>query len=170
MADKYLAYQSDGGIGQNEAVVVSEGASDAGKIPGADSTGRLDVTWLPVGVGADTYTATVAEALSAGDFVNCFSDAGTFSARKADNSNGRAAEGFVLAAAAVGEVATVYYLGETNTELSALATGGKVWLGTAGGVIAAPPAGSSTGILAQYLGRASSATELLTTFSPPVRL
>jgi hypothetical protein len=108
--------------------------------------------------------------LSAGDFVNSFSDAGTFSVRKADNSNGRQAEGFVLASASVGETATVYTLGETNTELSGLTVGAKYWLGIAGGVIDAPLAGSSAGSVAQYLGRAGSATELITTFSPPVTL
>jgi hypothetical protein len=170
MADKYIAYRDDGGLGQKTATVVSTGTSDAGKIPAADSTGRLDPTWLPVGVGADTFTATVHEALSAGDFVNSFSDEGVFSVRKADNSNGRPAEGFVLASAGVGETATVYTLGETNTELSGLTVGAKYWLGIAGGVIAAPLAGSSAGSVAQYLGRAGSETELITTFSPPVLL
>lgn len=61
--------------------------------------------------GVVTLPATIAasESLSAGDFVNIWSDAGTPKVRKADAStSGKEAVGFVLSAVTSGSQATVY--------------------------------------------------------------
>jgi hypothetical protein len=173
MAEKYLTLADDGLPKLKPGTVVSGGAANAGDIPAGDSSGRLDKSWMPVGVGADTFTAVASETLSAGDFVNTFSNSGVFSARKADNSNGRAAHGFVLAAASATQTATIYNLGEANTSLSSLAIGTQYFLGVAGGVIATPldkDDPDNAGFLSQRLGFARSATELLTVQAPPVKL
>jgi hypothetical protein len=117
--------------------------------------------------------ATASEAISAGNFVNLYANSGVFSVRKADNSNGREAHGFVLAAVASAGTATVYQLGELNSSLSGLTVGADYWLGTGGGIIATPldeTDDDNIGLVSQYLGRAKSATELITVQDEPVPL
>ncbi|MDR0717520.1 MAG: hypothetical protein LBF50_08900 [Azoarcus sp.] len=172
MVDKYLARDA-GKTGQKTPVTASAGTSDAGKILALDSSGKIDPTVLPDGVGANVNTAVAAENLSAGAFVNLFNDGGTFSARLADNSNGRAADGFVLVAVASAASASVYPLGELNSGLSSLTVGAEYWLGTVGGVIATPLDETSTsnaGYLSQFLGKAKSATEMITVRDEAVTL
>ena len=142
---------------RNDALEVSTGASDGGKIVKTDSTGRFDPSLMPVGIGADTQEIVSFEDLVAGDFVNIFDDGGTPSVRKADASNGRDANGFVLTGVTAPALATVYFEG-TNTQLSAMTPAARQYLGTSGAVTGTP--NTTTGQLHQYLGKASSATEL----------
>jgi hypothetical protein len=139
------------------AIATSAGVADALKIVMTDSTGRLSSTLMPVGIGADTFTAAATEALAAGNFVNVYDDAGTTKVRKADASNSRDANGFVLEAVSNAATATVYRLG-TNNQLTSLTAGLTYYLSgsVAGGVTATAP---TAGII-QELGTASSATAL----------
>ena len=147
------------------AIATSAGAADAGKIPALDSTGRIDTSMMPVGIGANTTQATASEAIGAGKFINYWGNAGVFSMRLADNSNGRQADGYVTAAVASGAVGTGYPLDGTNAQLTGLTVGTRYWLGTAGGVTPTPldeaDAGNANKI-SQYLGVAKSTTELVT--------
>lgn len=155
------------------AIVSSAGAADAGKIIGADANGLLDPSFLPPGIGANQAVAPAFEALSAGEYINLFNDAGTLKARKADNSNGRPAHGYVGAAVAVAATATVKRLNTVNSHQSGLSAGDAYWLGTAGGVISAPLDATdlaNSGKVCQYLGIAKSATELVTVEEAPVYL
>lgn len=164
MPRKFLIREA-GGDKQHSPVVLSEGVASAGEIPALDETGRLDESVMPLGIGADTTPAIASETLGAGKFVNYHNDGGVFSARLADNSNGRHADGFVLEEYAVGSTAIVYPLDGTNASLSGLTGAARYFLGTAGGVItpaldAAAPV--NAGRICQYLGVAKSATELVT--------
>lgn len=144
---------------------VSAGAADAGKIPAFGPDGRLHLSMMPVGIGAQTTQATASEAIGAGKFVNFFDNGGTFSMRLADNSNGRAADGFVTEAVASAAVGSVYPLDGTNASLTGLTVGTHYWLGTAGGVVATPLDEADAGNvnkISQYLGVAKSTTELVT--------
>lgn len=142
----------------------SAGSADAGKLIATDSTGKLDSSFLPTGIGANTVTGTASEALTAGAFVNLFDNSGAMGVRLADNTNGRPAHGYVNSAVASAAAATVYRLNTVNSNLSGLSPGDDYWLGTAGGVVstALDPA-TDTGKVDQYLGVAKSATELVTT-------
>lgn len=141
----------------------SAGSADAGKLIAASSDGKLDASFLPTGIGANQVIVPATEALSAGQFVNLYDATGVLSARLADNSNTRAAWGYVKAAVVSSEMATIYRLNTVNANLSSLVVGADYWLGTAGGVINAPldPV-TDVGKMDQYLGIASSATELVT--------
>lgn len=156
-----------GGLPEHiKALVTSSGAGDGGKIVATEeSTGRLSPTVMPAGFGSKVIAATAFEGVSAGKFVNFFNDGGTFSGRLADNSNGRPANGFVLESYTAAQVMDVYPLDEINTELSALTPDSIYFLGTAGDIIT--PALDSTddannGKINQLLGKAKSATELIT--------
>ena len=154
---------------QLSALVASTGVGDAFKIVATGADGKLDNSLMPNGIGAQTTIATASETLGAGKFVNYFDNAGAFSARLADNSNGRPANGYVLTEFTVGQPAVVYPLDGVNSALTGLVVAGAYYLGTAGGVIATPldeETEAGTGKISQALGIAKSATELVTDDSP----
>lgn len=149
----------------------SAGAGDAGKIPALDATGRLDSSMMPVGVAAETTAAVASEALSAGNAVNLWNDAGTLKARKADASTtGKEANGFVLATVSLGDTATVYGPSQANTQVTGLTVGAKLWLdpATPGGVTDTPP--STAGQTSQYVGKATAATAYVFDPADPITL
>ena len=169
MANKYLAMAA-GLIKEVEALVTSSGASDAGKLIALDSSGKIDESVLPTGIGAETKTLPASEALSAGDFINFWDDSGTLKVRKADASTtGKQADGFVLAAVDTDANATVYTAG-INNQLTSL-TGGPVMFlsaSTAGDATATAPGAS--GNVVQQVGIRLSATEIAFEPSRPVEL
>lgn len=136
MADRYKTLNS-GKDTMVEATDTSTGVAEAGDIVALGSDGKLDPSLLPTGVGPDIKIAEAAEALSAGDYVNIFDDAGTVKVRLADNSNGREAHGFVLTAFSAAASATVFFEG-ANSAAPAGTAGQRAYLGTAGGVTTTP--------------------------------
>lgn len=164
MAQRFLAIVN--GVRRHiEAIVASAGVADGGKIAALGANGRFDMSVMAEGIGANTTQATASETLGAGKFVNYHNDGGAFSARLADNSNGRHADGFVLEEFTLGTTATVYPLDGTNAELTGLTIGARYWLGTAGGVTATPldeTDAANANKISQYLGVAKSETELVT--------
>ena len=161
---KYLA-RVNGVTKRESPVVVSAGSADAGKILAVGDDGRLDETVLPLGIGAQITIAPASEGLDAGNFVNLYADSGVMKARKADNSNGRVAHGFVKDAVLDSADASVYALDGVNGGLTGLSPGDMHWLGTAGGVISTPldeTSAANDNKVSQQLGIATSATELRT--------
>lgn len=146
--------------------VTSAGAGDAAKLVALDGGGKLDSTLFPAGFGEDTLLLTASEALTAGDFINIWDDAGTTKMRKADSSNARMAHGFVLAAVSSAATGTAYGLGQINDQLSSLTGGTNYFLGTAGAVTTTVP--STAGHIVQYLGTPHSATAMRFVQSTPI--
>jgi hypothetical protein len=139
--------------------ITSAGADDAGKLVALDSTGKIDSTMMPSGIGADTASVLSSEALSAGDLVNIYNSTGTAKCRKADASTpGKEAHGFVLTAVTSGTNATVYFEG-TNTQCTGL-TPGVLYLSasTPGGVTSTAP--TVSGNVVQRVGFAISTTSM----------
>lgn len=164
--DKYI-YQNAGTLTEKAAVQSSAGAGDAGKIPALDTSGRLDSSMMPVGLGADTAVIVASEALAAGDFVNVWNSTGA-KVRKADATvAGKEAHGFVLSAVLSAANATVYFEG-TNTAVTG-ATPGVVFLATTAGT-AAGTSPSGSGNVAQRLGVATAATSINFEPSQPIVL
>ena len=168
MADKYIKNNA-GQLAEVEGTVTSAGAGDAGKIVALDSSGKLDNSIMPSGIGADTEVMATSENLSAGDLVNIWNDSGTRKARKADASNGRRAHGFVLDAVTSPSNATVYMSGDI-TGLTSLTPGVVYYLsgGTAGASTSTSP--STAGYLSQEIGIAVSATAIVFKPQPPITL
>lgn len=157
--NKYIANNA-GKLKEVSSIQSSAGAGDAGKIPALDSTGLLDISMMPVGVGAETVVVASSENLLAGDFVNLYSNAGTANARKADaTSNVKPAHGFVLANVTSPASATVYLISNKNTAITGLTVGSDYYLSTTPGTVTttAPSAASN---IVQFLGRAITATSL----------
>ena len=162
MAGKSFLRQVSGAISEILGIQTSAGAGNAGDIPALDSTGRLDISMMPVGVTPEVVLAVASETLVAGNFVNLWNDTGTLKVRKADASAaGKPANGFVLAGFSTSATATVYLTSNVNTQLSALTPGTDYYLDPAvpGGVTATAPTG--VGKVSQLIGRSTSATSLV---------
>lgn len=143
-------------------------SSSPNKLVMTGADGRLDISVLPVGVGADTAVINASEALAAGDLVNIWNNSGTANVRKADASTaGKEAHGFVLAAVASGQPATVYFEG-TNTQMTGLTPGRQYLSTTPGKTSATAPTGS--GEVVQVVGFAVSATAMNFQSNPPIVL
>jgi hypothetical protein len=162
MAAKKYIKNNGGQLTEQAATVVSAGVANDGDIIALDSTGRLDPSVLPIGVGQEVLSITAFENLSAGDFVNIFLDGGVAKVRKADASGGNAkkADGFVIAAFTTGNTASVYF-GNVNTGVSGLTIGAVYYLSdsVAGGITSTAPTASAA--IVQQLGKAVTATSLL---------
>lgn len=159
MANKYLRNLA-GKIVELEATVVSTGAPDAGEIVALGTDGKLDISLMPAGVGAEVSVVATSENLVAGEFVNFHNSTG-IKARKADaSSNTKWAVGFVLAGVTAPANATVYGISNKNTALVGRTVAAEQWLSTTpGGVTETAP--SAAGQLVQRLGCAESATEMV---------
>jgi hypothetical protein len=145
------------------AITASTGVADGGKIVATDpTTGKLDMSFMPSGVGAETDTIVAdVGGLAAGDIVNIYSNGGTLTARKADASTeGKPAHGFVTAAVIAGNNATVHRPNQTLTGLTGLTVGSEYYLSatTAGLITTTIP--TATGNVVQSVGIAMSATSL----------
>ena len=136
------------------------GAASAGQIPALNATtGLLDVTMLPTGVGPDVQTETASEAISGPALVNVYSNAGTPAVRNANGSAvGKEANGFVLASVASGAQAAVYG-GGLASGFTGLTPGPAYLSDTAAGGVASTGA-TTAGHTYQRVGTALTATVL----------
>ena len=167
--EKFLKHDTAGGFTETVATQAG-GAGNENKVPALDAAGRLDATMMPTGIGADTASIVANGALSAGDFVNIYDNAGTVTCRVADASAlGTRAHGFVLSAVADAAMATVYFEGENNGAGVSGMVGGDVFLSeTAGKATATAPTTSAA--IVQKLGVAISATGINVEIGTPVLL
>ena len=150
------------------STVTSAGAGSSAKLVALDGSGKLDSTVLPVGVGADTATIQASENLAAGDYVNLHNSGGP-RVRKADASNGRRADGFVLASVSSASNATVYFEGQ-NTGVTGKTPGAIQYLSgtTAGATTETAP--TTAGQILQVVGVAVTATAISTECEQPITL
>lgn len=151
----------------------SAGSADAGKLVALNSSGDIDASMLPPGVGGASLSVPTSENLAAGAFVDLYQVSTVLTARNADASAasaGKIARGFTISAVTSPANATVLFAGEANTGLSGLTIGSDYYLddGTPGAVTATEP--TTTGHLSQYLGRALSATEIVFDPGEPIIL
>ena len=147
-----------GNLIEVEANVTSAGAGDSGKVVALDSTGKLDNSLLPPGVGDESKILPASEDLAAGDLVNVWDDTGTTKVRKADATTaGKEADGVVLSAVTSGNNAAVY-VDAINNAATGLTSASALYLSTSAGLTTAT-APSASGNVVQRVGRALSTTE-----------
>lgn len=147
----------------------SAGAGDAGKLVKLNGSGKIDETMLPGEIGSEARTIEASENLAAGDLVNIHNSGGA-RVRKADaTSAGKEAHGFVLAAVTSGQDATVYPEENVIDDLDGLTPGARYFLSTTAGAVT-DTAPSSSGNVAQEIGVALSATEMLFRPRQPITL
>lgn len=148
------------------AITQSTGATDANKIISTDSTGRIHVSFMPVGVEVEALIYPASEALAAGDFLNIWSNGGVLSFRKADASNARPANAFTLSAVANGQQCTGYLQGNNTSAVGAFTPGTPAYLSnvTAGTGSSTAPTLTSSQIY-QELGYGSATGSVMFEFS-----
>jgi hypothetical protein len=153
VADKYIYFDDAAKKKkEKEASDTSAGAGDAGKIVALNVNGLIDDSMLPT---SDSTSYPTTENLAAGNLVNVFDNGGTTSLRKADNSNGRQAHGYVKVGSSSPAANTIYRDG-VNENASGLTVGDPVFLGVSGAPTQDPNVGS--GNILQQVGVAESAT------------
>jgi len=156
---KYLKLDDNSkSIAEESATVTSAGASDEGKIVALNSTGKLDDTVMPTGIGANTIVLPASEALTANDVINIYDDSGTVKVRKADATDATMpVHGYVKDNVTMGSDATVYLDGPLPG--TGLTVGSSYFLSeTAGLVTTTPP--TTSGSVWQRVGVAISATQI----------
>ena len=145
----------------------TSGVTDASKIVQTGADGRLDASLMPPSITGQVKVLPASEALTAGELVNIWSDAGTIKVRKADASNSRLAVGYVAAGVLSGADASIYVEG-IMTGLTGFVPG-LAWLGDAGAITQTPPSSGSGGI-SQIVGTCLSATEMEFEANDPIYL
>lgn len=161
-ANKYIANIA-GKLKEVFGTVISAGVANANQIPALDSTGRLDISLMPIGVDVEVVVAATSENLTAGDFVNLFVVGAAITLRKADSTtNAKPAHGFVIANTISPASATMYILGVRNSYVVGLTVGSRYFLDKAvpGGLTVTAP--SVAGNIVQEIAIATLTTEVLT--------
>lgn len=162
--------------GQNITASIISGSIDESKLDAsvnasldlADSASQPGHTHTSNQITDLIISIEASEDLVAGNYVNIYDSTGA-KVRKADNSNGRAAHGFVKANVTTGQNATIYSLGVDNNQ-SSLTIGGRCYLSTNGTVTQTAPTSAGGAIISQYLGLAISATEINTAIADTIGL
>lgn len=166
---KFIKINTGGSFEEEETANVG-GVSAANKVPNLDAEGKLALTMMPSGIGADTDEIMASEALAAGDFVNIWDDGGTAKLRKATaDALGKRAHGYVLVGVALGETALVYYEGPNN-QLTGLTPGATYFLDSVnpGKVVTSTGLSTTSGHIVQEVGVAVSATKINVEISKPI--
>lgn len=161
---KVIQISSTGTQSEYAGKSTSAGAGDSGEFAILDGTGKLDVSLMPTGFGADVNTLVAGEALAAGDFVYVLAGGGVM---KADATTfAKRAMGYVLASVLNGGNATVYF-DDSNSSLSGLTPGGMYYLSATSGLATLTAPTTSTQYV-QELGIATSATALHVNIKTPI--
>lgn len=164
--EKIVATNTSGVL---DDTIINAATTGANKTVKTRGDGTIDPTILPTGVGPDTASIVASEALAANDLVNVWNDAGTPKVRKADaTTEGKEADGFVLASVVLSGNATVYFEGRI-TGLSGLTPGATQFLATSAG-LRTETVPSAAGNVVQVVGKAISATAMDFEKQPPITL
>ena len=150
----FLTKAVNGLIQTVAAISSSAGAADAGKIIELDADGLLDPSFFPDGVAGN-----VKQNLTAGD--------GSGQVQLADNTSATTkATGFVKQAYAAAATDVAVHFSGVNDQVTAT-VGTTYFLGTAGDIVATPPA-FAVGTICQQLGTACGTNELAVEIDQPI--
>jgi len=163
-AQKPLQLDGSGNLAEVSASQSSAGSGDAGKIVALNASGLIDNTMLP---DIQVVSMLASEAISAGAMINVWSNAGVSSVRNADNTSvAKQAHGFAPGAISSAASGNVVLGGGENAGVSGLTIGAQYFLSTVGAITTVLPTG--TGVIAQPVGVARTATELSVIIQRPV--
>lgn len=161
--EKFIGIDTTTGLEKEfQAINTSSGAGDAAKIISTNAQGKIDVTFLPDGIGADAVSIEASEALAANDLVNVWNDGGTAKLRKANaTDDSKPAHGFVKDNVTSGAQGTIFFNGFISGQ-SGLEPGNTVWLSasTSGAIEDDATNLQTSGNLLQTVGIAISTTQI----------
>lgn len=160
-AAKYISDSS--GILTEVAGVQVGGAGSADKIVALNaSTGLLDISMMPVGIGAEVTSAATSATIPAGHFVNLHNSAGLAARPALCTAASTAAVGFCLALYTHPTTAVVYGISNTNNAIPTISMtiGNIYWLSATSGQVSAASPGTASHIV-QRLGVAQATGTLI---------
>jgi len=139
---------------REQAIQISAGAADSGKITKLNALGELDESMLP---NSEIQSKTAFETLTASDFIHVRSDG---QIEKADaTTSGKPASGFVRVGITAASADKTYGEGILGG-FTGLTVGGAVFLGKTAGAVSQDVSSFTAGNVVQKLGVAWSATEV----------
>lgn len=161
----FITRDTTTGLRKEVAANQTGGSGAENAIAAYDSTGRVPLAAMPVGIVPDSQALLAGEALTAGDY--CYINSSDEIVRASAAPGGHEATGFVLASSALADPATIYFEGR-NTAHTGLTPGARYFLSATvpGGVTTTPVVG--TGKMHQQIGNAASATEMNTTLTADI--
>jgi hypothetical protein len=168
--DKYLVNGANGYQDEALPLTASTGniTADGGRIIGTDpATGLVPESLIP---GRDVIVLVASEALTAGDYVNVWDNAGVPSVRLADASApGKHATGYVQQGYATGANAEVWSEGRNN-QVTGRTPGATQFLDPANPGKAIETRPTTAGQVLQVLGTAYTPTSMSFEWQPPSTL
>lgn len=165
MAIKLIKINTNGTQETYSGSTTSSGTSSSGEFIATNSSGKIDISFLPPGIGEDAIIAIAGESLSSGDMVYIDNLGKVF---KADATTiAKQARGYVTESFASGVNAKVFF-DDSNSFLTGLTPGATYFLSasTPGKVTTTPP--TTSGTIIQEVGFASSATNLRVNIQEPI--
>lgn len=161
---KLIKQNANGTLTEYSGINASAGVGSADEIPRLDASGKLDTTFLPVGVGQDSVIGVAGENLSAGNLV--YFDVAGQVLRADATAIGKQAHGYVLSAVTSGSNATVFF-DDSNSSLTGLTAGSTYYLDTIAGAVTTTPT-TTSGQIVQEVGFATSTTNLRVNIQKPI--
>lgn len=158
---KLLVYNATTGrYAQYTPAVASAGVGTAGQVVATGADGFIDPSFL---ADVNVLQVTASEDLAAGAYIQIYNSSGVLKARNADANSvpGKEANGWVNVAILTAASGNAGFGCGVNSGLTGLTIGSDYFLdpATPGGITATPP--SAAGKLSQYVGRAFSATQIV---------
>jgi len=137
---KFITIDSTGKKILRGAVDTSLGSADSGKIVGLNVDGKVDISMIPTSVGKVGCIFALSEPLSAGDWVNVFTDGTDYKARLADvTDSAKVCHGFTTANGIAGDSVLIMFEGLNDyLPTVGLVNGASYFLGTLGKAVATP--------------------------------
>jgi hypothetical protein len=151
---KFITIDSTGKKILRGAVDSSLGSADSGKIVGLNVDGKVDISMIPTAVGKVGCNFTLSEAITAGDWVNVFTDGTDYKVRLADiTDSAKVCHGYATATGIAGDSVLIMFEG-LNSYLSTtgLVNGSSYFLDKLGKAIATPDMTIPTSKFVQPLG------------------
>lgn len=137
---KFITIDSTGKKILKGAIDTSTGATDAGKLIGLNADGKVDISMIPTSVGKVGCILTLSEAVTAGDWVNVFTDGTNYKARLADVSDAvKVCHGYATANGVAGDNILIMFEGLNDfLPTTGLVNGNQYFLGILGKSVATP--------------------------------
>lgn len=151
---KFITIDNTGKKILKGALDTSTGTTDAGKIVATNADGKVDISMIPTEVGKVGGMFILSEPITAGDWINLFTDGTTYKARLADVTDvSKVCHGFATKSGIAGDSVLIMLEGlNTYINTTGLVNGNGYFLDKLGKYVATPDMTIPTVKFVQPLG------------------
>lgn len=136
---KFITIDTTGKKVLKGAIDASTGVIDAGKVIGLNADGKVDISMIPTAVGKVGCVLTLSEPITAGDWVNVFTDGTNYKARLADVTDvTKVCHGYADASGIAGDNVLIMFEGLNSHNTTGLVNGTGYFLDKLGKAVATP--------------------------------